>query len=119
MSVDVSTIGTVAGVIAVLVGGFWGLVKILMAQFNRSLDERFKAIEERRQAGQTAWNTRIETMEKKTAELDKDVRQILIELPREYVSRTDYVRRETIIEAKIDKLSVEMRNWILEAKHGG
>jgi hypothetical protein len=44
------------------------------------------------------------------------VRRILIELPRDYVARTDYVRRETVMEAKIDQLGLRIENWLLREK---
>ncbi len=92
---------------AVIVAGYWGLAKMLVRQFESSLDRRFATLE----TSWAEWRKRIET---KQEDLERDVRRILIELPREYVSRSDYVRRETVIEGKIDQLGLRLQNWILE-----
>ncbi len=105
-------LGLIAGA-GVIFGGYWGLTKIIVAQFNKGLDERFIAQDKAREEGQRAWQQRLQRIEARQEELEKDVRRILIEVPREYVSRTDYVRRETVIEAKIDQLSLRIQNWIL------
>lgn len=101
------------GAIALVVGSHWALLKVAVAQFEKRLDERFDAQELARVEGQKSWQERINRIEGRQEDLEKDVRRILIELPREYVSRTDYVRRETVIEAKIDQLSLRIQNWIL------
>lgn len=111
MDVDL-LIKLVTGV-SVIVGGFWGLTRVMVLQFNRSLDDRFAALETARQEGQRQWYERLQKQENKLEALDRDVRQILIELPREYVTRADYARRETILEGKIDQLSLRIQNWML------
>lgn len=118
MSIDLGTAVQVVGMIAVVIGGFWALVKVIVWQFNHALDQRFEELEKARAEGQRVWNDRMTAIEKKAVDLDADVRKILIELPREYVTRADYVRRETIIESKIDQLSLRIQNWVLEARHG-
>lgn len=102
------------GAVATLIGGAWALVRLIVAQFEARLDERFEAQERARIEGRNLWEERMARMESKAEKLDSDVRQILIELPREYVTRADYVRRETIIEAKIDQLALRWENWTLK-----
>ncbi len=103
---------------AAIIGGYWALAKLLVAQFNRGLDQRFAALDAARKEGQRQWDERVRRNETKVEEMERDLRKILIELPREYVNRSDYVRRETVIEAKIDQLSLRIQNWILEGKNG-
>jgi len=105
------------GAVGVLVSGYWALTKTAIAAFNRSLDERFAAMEKARADGQSQWTERMQKNEAKLDELERDVRKILVELPREYVTRSDYVRRETVIEGKIDQLALRIQNWILEGKN--
>lgn len=105
------------GAVGVLISGYWALSKMAISAFNRSLDERFLAQEKTLAEGQRQWSERMNKTEEKLDELERDVRKILIELPREYVTRSDYVRRETVIEAKIDQLSLRIQNWILEGKN--
>jgi len=102
------------GAIVTIVGGAWALIRLSGAQFETRLDERFAAQEKARQEGRELWESRMSRMEQKTEKLESEVRQILIELPREYVARADYVRRETVIEAKIDQLALKWENWTLK-----
>lgn len=116
----------IASLAIVVLGGGWALIKAygllvgqIVAQFKQDLDKRFEAIELARQEGRKAWDERLKGIERKQDELERDVRKILIELPREYVRREDYVRNQTLIEAKIDQLSLRIQNWILEKNNAG
>ncbi|TAK81748.1 MAG: hypothetical protein EPO20_24080 [Betaproteobacteria bacterium] len=114
---NVETLLQMVSAAALIIAGYWGLTKFAIWSFNRSLDERFAALENARREGRQQWAERMEKNDAKIEELERDVRKILIELPREYVTRADYVRRETVIEAKIDQLSLRIQNWILEGKN--
>ncbi|MCY1292437.1 hypothetical protein D9M70_416640 [compost metagenome] len=65
----------------------FGLVKLLLAQFEKRLGERFAAQE--KEIAQIA-------------ELERDFLRFQAELPLQYVRREDYVRNQTVIEAKLD-----------------
>ena len=104
----------VAGAVVAIVGGFWAVSKLAMGQFDRRLDERFKTFERGLAELRTVGSQRLEQLEANYRDLDKDLRKLLIELPREYVARADYIRRETLIEAKIDQLRLYLENWILK-----
>lgn len=67
----------------------FGLVKLLLGQLEKRLGERF-ATQEKEIA--------------KLAELERDFLRFQAELPLQYVHRTDYVRNQTVIEAKLDGL---------------
>lgn len=111
---------TIAGVavtaIVAIIAGFWAITRVAMGQFDRRLEERFAtftaALAELRNVG----TERLEKLERQYTALDQDLRKILIELPREYVARTDYVRRETVMEAKIDQLGLRIENWMLKGE---
>lgn len=116
MSVELQVISWVLGVLFSLGGGAWALMRAfaylvnrLVAQFEARLDERFDALERSREEGRKVWDDRIKSLEKRQDETDRDVRKILIELPREYVRREDHIRFETVINAKLDALYSEMR----------
>lgn len=102
---------TIMGAAGLVVGGFWAVASVAGKQFEKRLDERFKgfseAIAELRRVGLE----RIEKLESKYETLDRELRRILIEMPREYVARTDYVRRETVLEGKIDQLTLRCQQW--------
>lgn len=67
----------------------FGLVKLLLAQLEKRLGERFAA-----QDKEIA----------KLAELERDFLRFQADLPLQYVRREDYVRNQTVIEAKLDGL---------------
>ena len=104
------------GAVTMLIAGAWVLLRMAMTQFDLRLSERFEATEKLRMEGRRVAGQRMEAIEAKYERLDIEVRRILIDMPREYVARTDYVRRETVIEGKIDMLSLRIENWILESK---
>lgn len=113
------------GTIALISSGIWALIKAfgflvnkVVAQFEMRLDERFAAQEIARQEGRKIWEARLSRVDEKQERIDRELRELLITMPDKYVRREDYVRRETVIEAKIDQLSLRIQNWILENKHG-
>ncbi|MEE1950989.1 hypothetical protein V0R48_18570 [Pseudomonas alcaligenes] len=77
---------TLLGIFSTLV---FGLVKLLLAQLEKRLGEKFSA-QDREIA--------------KLAELERDFLRFQAELPLQYVHRSDYVRNQTVIEAKLDGL---------------
>ncbi|WP_095157172.1 hypothetical protein [Pseudomonas sp. Irchel 3E13] len=85
-----------------LLGAFFGLLKLVVAAIERRLDQRF------------------ETMDSRFEELAKDsdrLRQVELglerlrgEMPLHYVRREDFVRNQTVIEAKLDALALKLEN---------
>ena len=121
MNMDLQLGLGVLGALATLAVGVWTVMKAfgflvgrIVAQFELRLDERFAALERAREEGRKSVNERYARMEAKLEGLDRELRQLLIDLPERYVRREDYVRRETVIEAKIDQLGLRLQNWILE-----
>ncbi|MBA4707757.1 hypothetical protein [Aquitalea aquatica] len=107
--------------------GFLGVVftfgKLLLAQFEQRLDQRFRAIDEANKATSTRWDTRFaELMEQNRREADgwqrieKDFLRFQAELPVQYVRREDYVRNQTVIEAKLDSLALKIENVQLKGQ---
>ena len=107
--------------------GFLGVVftfgKLLLAQFEQRLDQRFKAIDEANNATSKHWDTRFaELMEQNRREADgwqrieKDFLRFQAELPLQYVRREDYVRNQTVIEAKLDSLALKIENVQLKGQ---
>lgn len=88
-----------------------GSAKVLFSQIDRRLDERFAALEAARQmadsAMQSTLNRHAEEEQKvvtRLQALDRDFMQWKAELPLQYVRREDYVRGQTVLEAKMDAL---------------
>lgn len=84
----------VSGVGGGLVATFTALLNRLIAQFEERQDERFKAIS----ADGQSWR-----------DLERAFLNLRAELPEKYVRREDYIRGQTVIEAKLDALSSEIK----------
>lgn len=78
-----------------LVGLFTGLGKMLLTQFERRIDDRLDNITQEAKGWQT---------------IEKDVLLLRVELAERYVKRDDYVRGQTVIEAKLDAIKSELVN---------
>jgi len=98
--------------------------KVLLVQFERRLGERFKAQDEAREAGartlREALNQHIIDERKTSAQvisLERDFLNWKAELPVQYVRREDYVRNQTIIEAKLDAVALKIENLQLKGMH--
>jgi hypothetical protein len=107
--VSVGEIVAIVGVVLTILSGVWAVAK----WFDVKLDARFAAQEKAREAGVRLWAERMGGIEQRLGDTEKDVRQILIELPREYVRREDWVRSQTIIEGKLDALALRIENALL------
>lgn len=104
---------------------FFGFVaggaKVLFSQIDRRLDERFQALEDARKMADSAMQATLNRHaeeEQKVVErlqtLDRDFLQWKAELPLQYVRREDYIRNQTVIEAKLDAVALRLENWQLK-----
>ena len=90
-----------------------GFGKILLGQFEKRQAERFKAQEASRKEAQEHWDQRFAQIEKDAGDwsrIEKDLLRWQGELPFRYVLRDDYVRNQTVIEAKLDALATRIEN---------
>jgi len=88
--------------------------KVLLDQFEKRLGERFAAIEVSRSEGRKLWEERLGKMEEGHRTFEREYLKFQAELPVHYVRREDYVRGQTIIEAKIDALALRWENAALK-----
>ncbi|MGC4076896.1 MAG: hypothetical protein QM702_07645 [Rubrivivax sp.] len=95
------TITNVITIIALVIAAMWALGKLLLSQNRRQLDERF-----------TRMDTRFDAVDlqqreeaKEWRRVERDVLQLKAALPLDYVRREDYVRGQSVIEAKLDGLA--------------
>ncbi|HWV10047.1 MAG TPA: hypothetical protein VN156_10930 [Pseudomonas sp.] len=98
-----------------------GLVKLLLNSFEKRLAERFSAQDEARRAASRHW---AESFAKVMDRQDKDAETVVqlersflrfqAELPLEYVRREDWVRGQSVIEAKLDGLALKFENILLK-----
>jgi hypothetical protein len=106
---------------AVFAGG-----KILLGQVEKRLDERFSSQEKSRQETRHHWDERfsgLETAAKQEAQrwqqVERELLQLKADLPLQYVRREDYVRNQSVIEAKLDGLAVRIENALLKGERHG
>lgn len=116
------------GAVALLVAGFWAVLKVALWQHEKRLDERFAAMEQARKDGRKQWEerfsvhetgerTRLQGVEGRVTAVEEVARDhernlllLKADLPLHYVRREDYVRNQTVIEAKLDGLALRLEN---------
>ncbi|MBS0212323.1 MAG: hypothetical protein JSR26_03965 [Proteobacteria bacterium] len=86
-----------------IIGSFAGLVRLLLIQFGKHFDVALKEIN----ADSAKWR-----------ELELKFYQHLADLPVSYVRREDYVRGQTVIEAKLDAIATELKAVQMERRQG-
>jgi hypothetical protein len=59
---------------------------------------------------------KLEHLEAKAIEVEKDVLRLRAELPLDYVRREDWIRFSNTLEAKLDAMRAEMRSELGELK---
>lgn len=102
--------------------------KVLLSQTDKRLDQRFDTLETIRSESARNWESKFtELMAQHRAEmerhkeeakgwqeLEREFLKFRASLPLEYVRREDYVRNQTIIEAKLDALALKIENLQLK-----
>lgn len=109
------------GLIVFFLGALWLFGQIIVRQFKAGLDERFLALDQKRESGsqqlRELFARHIEEEERLTKQLqslERDFLTFRADLPLQYVRREDYVRNQTVIEAKLDGLALRFENLMLK-----
>lgn len=92
-------IGELIGFGFTLIGAFWALLTLLFKQFQRNITRQFEALE----ADSKEWSR-----------IERELLTFKADLPLNYVRREDYVRNQSVIEAKLDALALKLENWQLK-----
>lgn len=79
--------------LAAFVTGLWRLGSWLVANVEKRIDDRFSVLA----AESQAWR-----------QVERDLMALRAELPREYVRREDYIRGQSVLEAKIDAVAAKL-----------
>lgn len=122
----VDWMGLIAQGLAVLVGVstfMWRLARAQEDRLMQNLDQRFEAERKQRRIS----DAHIEAMldqnkmesrnnEKDLQKVQRELLELKAELPRTFVFRDDYVRGQTVIEAKLDALATRIENQQLKKK---
>lgn len=92
--------------ISMLLGAFVGLLKLLLAQQLRHIDASF-----------TSQNKRLDGIDQANKDeslqwqrLERELMRLQADLPVAYVRRDDYIRGQSVLEAKLDGLATKIEN---------
>lgn len=114
-------------ILLALIGGFSGLVKIIAVLFERSmkrdLNEQFKLQKVANDAHHLQVNTRLTALDsavkddaKQWLRVERELLSLKAEMPLHYVRREDYIRGQSVLEAKLDGLVMKIENVQLRAQ---
>ena len=103
---------SIAGVVGALLGGYFALAKLVVAQFEKRLDERFAAQEVSRKEGSRLWAERFTRIEKRQEDHERELTALIRELPSSYVRREDAIRENTTFTAKLDAINSRLEHLI-------
>lgn len=104
-------VGTVT-VLCALFGGYWTLGRMLIGSYEKRLDERFTAQDKAREEGKKLWAERFDRIEERQDAHERDLTQLMRDLPTSYVRREDAIRENTTINAKLDALNSRLEHVI-------
>lgn len=114
-------IAQIVSVVLFVLGVVWGLLKIMGKQYERGLDKRFEAMELARAQADKHWNAKFAELGRaiqlegdEVKRLEREFLMFQRDLPLHYVRREDYIRNQTVIEAKLDALAMRMENLQLK-----
>lgn len=85
-----------------LLGAFFTLFKLLVAAIERRLDQRFAVMDDRFEA--------LAKDSDRLRQVELGLERLRGEMPLHYVRREDYVRNQTVLEAKLDALALRLEN---------
>ena len=109
-----------------ILGGYWTLAKIIGAQFQRGLNERFAAQDKALEANHKSLAGRLDGVElvgrsdaAQWQRVERELLKMQADMPLHYVRREDYIRGQSVIEAKIDALGSKLETAQLRAMTAG
>ncbi len=100
----------IAGLVAAFGTVVWIFGAALIRQFEKRLGERFAAIEEKRKEAGTLLQQELAELKK----MEQDFVRFQIDAPDRFVLRNDYIRGQSVLEAKQDALFNKMEVVRLE-----
>ena len=103
-------------------GALWGVVRQGLVQSQRHIEERLALQDTAREAHHRALAGRLDGIEAVNREeaaqwqrIERDLLRMQAEMPLHYVRREDYIRGQSVIEAKLDGLGTKLENAQLRA----
>lgn len=108
-------IGWAIGLLSIFTSLVFGLFKLLLASFEKRQAAQFAAQDQARQEAGKHWEdnfAKVLERQEKDADALKSLEHSFLrfqaELPLQYVRREDYVRNQTVLEAKIDRVFTKL-----------
>lgn len=101
-------------------GAVWAFGNTLFREVDKRLDARFAAMEASRRESQQQWGERFDNLQRASNDeregmrrVEHDLLRLRAELPEKYVLREDWLRTQSIVELKIDKLAMRIENILM------
>lgn len=91
-------------------GCIFGFGRILLSQFEKRMNDRFKAIDKVHAAEVKSMQEQLQTESVQLAGLREEVKSLGRILPLEYVRREDWIRFSSAIDHKLDRLAELVMN---------
>ena len=114
-------LGGVFSAVLTIAGMLIAIIKWQSAKDAKGLDLRFAEQEKAREASGRHWDSRFSALENTAREesgqwqrLEREMLNLKAELPVNYVRREDYIRGQSVIEAKLDALAGKIELYQLK-----
>lgn len=91
------------GLLLAFLGSAFAMGRLLLGQVEKRLDTRFEALEKHADEEAGEWRR-----------VERELLDLRAELPLNYVRREDYIRGQSVIEAKLDGLALRIENHALK-----
>jgi hypothetical protein len=93
------------GLLLTALGAAGGMGRMLLGQVEKRLGDKFSALEKAAHDEANQWRR-----------VERELLDLRAELPVNYVRREDYIRGQSVIEAKLDGLALRMENTYLKGQ---
>lgn len=87
----------VVGLVVTIIGAFFTLAKMLLQGSQRSIDEKFKLMSDH-----------MRSQDESSRRLERELMELKVELPRDYVRREDYTQAVAMIMTKLDAMALRV-----------
>lgn len=91
--------------LALTIGGtLWGVGKAFFSRVETSIKEKDETLAK----ALSSLGDKLDKESEAIRQLDREILKLKAELPREYVSKDDFIRSFTVVEAKIDAVQTTL-----------
>ncbi|MFG6462297.1 hypothetical protein ACG04Q_12015 [Roseateles sp. DXS20W] len=88
----------------VVIGAFWAIGRVLVGQFQRTIEEKFTAV-----------STGLKEQADSNRQLERDFMDFKATLPRDYVRREDFVQTIATVTVRIENMALRLEQAIRDA----